>query len=230
MSLVDRGPRLSMSSTDRRALEFAAPYIVDKLVKDRIADSTADATALFDEAKKFMLLSQNCGDAVCEMYSVRVDEAWHQFMLCTTEYSDYCHCFFGKYVHHSPNTAPSSRHEACGPTKSMSFVEFRERYETFFRQPLPEVWYDARSISAHRRVVNDEVGQWRVVHNGGEVDLINASGATVMTVNDLAGPALDFIAGTGVFYVRELLGNLSLDEKTALVKALVSGGLLRVIA
>jgi hypothetical protein len=230
MSLVDPGPPLSMSSTDRMALAFDAPYVVDKLVKDRIADSIADATALFDEAKKFMLLSQNCGDAVCEMYSVRVDEAWHQFMLCTTEYSDYCHRFFGKYVHHSPNTAPSSRHEACEPAKSMSFVELRERYEAFFRQPLPDVWYDVRSVSAHRRVVNDEVGRWRVVHTGGEVELINASGATVMSVNDIAGPALKFIAGTGVFYVRELPGNLSHEEKTALIKALVSGGLLRVIA
>jgi hypothetical protein len=230
MSLVDPDPALSISPSDRMALEFDAPYITDKLVKDRIADSIADATALFDEAKKFILLSQNCGGAVCEMYSVRVDEAWHQFILCTTEYSTYCQRFFGKYVHHSPTIAPSSRREATGSKNSMSFIEFRERYEAFFREPLPDVWYDSRSVSPHRRVANDEAGRWRVVHNGGEVEMINASGATMISVNNIAGPALEFIAGIGTFYVRELPGNLSHEEKTALIKALVAGGFLRVIA
>ncbi|MFE9299259.1 glycine-rich domain-containing protein [Streptomyces niveus] len=45
-------------------------------------------------------------DTICEMYSVRVDEAWHQFILYTDEYMDLCRRFFGHNAPHSPSNAP----------------------------------------------------------------------------------------------------------------------------
>ncbi|WP_405439514.1 hypothetical protein [Streptomyces niveus] len=42
-------------------------------------------------------------DAICEMYSVRVDEAWHQFILYTDEYMDLCRRFFGHYAPQQPS-------------------------------------------------------------------------------------------------------------------------------
>lgn len=41
------------------------------------------------------------------MPSTLVDEAWHAFMLCTYEYSQFCEKFFGGFIHHRPD--PTAR-------------------------------------------------------------------------------------------------------------------------
>jgi hypothetical protein len=33
---------------------------------------------------------------------LEIDKMWHSFILCTKEYTDFCHHFFGKYIHHEP--------------------------------------------------------------------------------------------------------------------------------
>ena len=35
----------------------------------------------------------------------QVDEVWHQFILFTEEYHDFCQNIAGKYIHHSPSTS-----------------------------------------------------------------------------------------------------------------------------
>jgi hypothetical protein len=51
----------------------------------------------------------------------------------------------------------------------------------------------------------------------------------VLSVNALALPALNFIATTKDFCVRELPGDLTDDEKAALIRPLVRSGVLRVV-
>ena len=41
---------------------FEAPYLIEKLVKDRIVDTAEEAEALFAEAKKFLILSHSDTD------------------------------------------------------------------------------------------------------------------------------------------------------------------------
>ena len=36
-----------------------------------------------------------------------VDDAWHEFILCTRAYEDYCDQAFGRFIHHTPNEAMS---------------------------------------------------------------------------------------------------------------------------
>lgn len=69
---------------------------------------------------------------------------------------------------------------------------------------------------------------WTVRNEFGMADLINANGKVVLSVNDLAQDALAFVAQTGVFYVRELPGDLTDEEKVALITTLVEYKLLRV--
>ena len=63
--------------------------------------------------------------------------------------------------------------------------------------------------------------------DGDMVELVNSGGHSLFAVNDLARPALEFIAGTGAFYVRELPGDLTDDEKVALAAVLVELKVLR---
>ena len=40
------------------ALDFEAPYLVEKLVKDRVVDSAEQGSALFTEVKRYLVLNQ----------------------------------------------------------------------------------------------------------------------------------------------------------------------------
>lgn len=230
MALPESSPDISTRpSRLLEAVAFEAPFVVDKLVKDRIADTRAEAVQLFTEAKKFVVLCEATADAVCEMYSVRVDEAWHQFILFTAEYTDFCHRYFGRYVPHSPNTALAGHPDPDSGSSTMSFASFRSRYEALFGESLPDVWYDIRCITLWRRMIA-ESDSWSIAQQDGVVALTDPSGHGVLSVNDLAGDALEFVLRTGAFYVRELPGDLTDGEKLSLAEALVISGLLRVAA
>ncbi len=42
-----------------------------------------------------------------------VDQVWHQHILCTKNYVDFCAAFFGNYYHHDPGEGgpPTERHK-----------------------------------------------------------------------------------------------------------------------
>jgi hypothetical protein len=224
---LDRTPteRPEPTGSALDAVDFEAPYVIEKLVKDHIVDTVDEAERLFTEAKRFIVMSQSDRDVICEMYSVRVDEAWHQFILYTAEYMDFCQRFFGRYVPHSPNNAP--QRPSTGHCEQMTFDEFKARYETMFGETLPDVWYDTRNVTASRRVFRDETTKVSISRHDGQCDLRDDAGDLVLSVNDLAHPALEFITRTGVFYVRELPGELTDEEKAALVEALLAARVLR---
>src|SRR5262249_54038232 len=159
-------------------------------------------------------------------YSLRVDEVWHQFVLFTWEYVKFCTQFFGRYIHHAPGNAPKTEHE--GPAESSTFPAFQRRYEEVFGAPLPEVWYDENSVTAHRRLLNDRAGKLTLRDEDEMVELVDDKDRVLLSINDLARDALAFIARTGVFIVRELPGELTDEEKIGLVATLVKSRVLRV--
>jgi len=210
------------------ALSFQAPYVVERLVKSRIADSVAEGEQLFTEAKRYLVLCEANPDVEVGMYSVRVDEAWHAFLLYTDQYTQFCKRFFGRYIGHAPTNGPRAEAPDHPPRPELTFLEFRERYEALFGEPLPDVWYNARGITPARRMFNDSAGRMSVEHLDSVVELLDDTGEAIVAVNDIASEALEFIARTGAFYVRELTGVLTDEEKVALVEALMSAGALRI--
>ena len=207
-------------------LAYRAPFLIEKLVKNRIADSEQEAEVLFAEVKKYLVITRSDTEVNWKMYSVRVDEAWHQFILYTDAYTDFCDKFFGGYVGHSPGNLP----EATAPPEddTVSTLEgFSQRYFAFFGTGLPEVWHDARAVTPWRRVFNDSAGRWHCRESDGVVELLSAGDIALMSVNAIAYDALAFIARTDVFYVRELPGNLTDEEKVGLVSCLVQYKMLR---
>ena len=59
------------------------------------------------------------------------------------------------------------------------------------------------------------------------LDLVTPAGDVLVSVNEFARAALGFVAHTGAFYVRELPGELTDDEKVALIATLVEYRILR---
>lgn len=181
------------------------------------------AAELFTELKKYLVLCDLAEDTSFDMHSAMVDQAWHTFILFTTEYTDYGRRYFGKYLDHAPAIDNAEREQGTGST----FEDFRQRYEALFDQPLPDVWYDDHCVTEFRRVINNRPGRLSLAQRDRTLELTDDTGATILFVNDLALPALTFIARTGDFYVRELPGDLTAQERIGLVKALIRTRILR---
>ena len=218
--IVDTGP------TFFDALDFEAPYLIEKLLKDCVVDTAEQASALFTEVKRYLVLNHIDRTKSWKMYSLRVDEVWHQFVLFTVEYSAFCDKYFGHYAHHAPSNAPDPGFGHRAP--EATFAEFTERYRQMFGAEPPDLWDDSTSIAPHRRIVNERAGQLELRSADDMVDLIGRNGRVLFSVNEIARAALRFIAGTGAFYVRELPGDLTDDEKVALIATLIDMKLLRV--
>lgn len=209
------------------ALEFTAPYVVERLVSDRVAGTPEEAVRLFAEAKRYLVLCEASPDRAYGMYSSLVDSAWHTFVLFTAEYTDYGHRYFGKYLHHAPATdTPDDMAPDAATPDLASFDEFRQRYEDLFGEALPAIWYDDAVVAPGRRVVNDSAGSLVLNLVGDAVELSDAGGDAVLSVSAVASDALDFLARTPDFYVREVPG-LTDDERVGLIQSLVRCGLLR---
>ncbi|WBB59779.1 hypothetical protein O7599_30195 [Streptomyces sp. WMMC500] len=217
--------------TDRRsaAVDHPAPYLIEKLLKEKIVDSPAEAELLYREVKRYCVLVHEHPGRSWRMHSLRIDEAWHQFILFTVQYQEFCERFFGRYVHHAPSNAPVPAPAKGAPPErpTASFGEFKDQYEDMFGEELPDVWYDGRILTLRRRLVNEQAGRQGVRVERSEVHLLAPDGEILISVNDVAADALEFVARTGAFYVRELAGNLSDDEKVELAAALVEEGILR---
>jgi hypothetical protein len=207
-------------------LAYEAPFLIEKLLKEHIVESTEEGEVLFTEVKKFLVLVHSDKTKIWNVYSLRIDEVWHQFILFTKQYMEFCQQFFDYYIPHSPSNAPES--QVVSLTKATSFEDFQLHYNKLFNEPLPDVWYDAKSVTPKRRILNDRVDMWRLTSDGEIVNLLTPKGDLLISVNELALDALEFIARTGAFYVRELPGGLDDEEKVAIISTLIEYNLLRV--
>jgi hypothetical protein len=207
-------------------LAYEAPFVLEKLLKEGIADSADESAALFTEVKRYLLLGRHHRDETFAMYSRRVDAAWHSFVLFTEQYAEFCQRYFDMYLHHIPAEAPRS--EGGPPRRVADFARFCVAYEALFGEKVPDLWRDHTSIALHRRLINDAVGRLRVEVDGDHAMLFGTNGDCLVTVNSLAAEALRFVAETRQFYVRELPGDLTDDEKLGLGEVFVEHELLRV--
>jgi hypothetical protein len=207
------------------ALHYEAPFLIEKLVKERIVGTQEEGKALFTEVKRFLVLSRVVPSVLWNVYSSRVDEVWHQFVLFTREYIEFCHRSFGEYIHHSPSNAPEPLNNSN--VEPSTFPTFRSQYQALFGVPLPNCWLDERNVTLSGRVIHDGAGRTTVSIEDGMAMLIDVDGTVVLSVSDIAAEALEFMCRNGTFYVRELPGDLTAAEKTGLVSTLVEHRMLR---
>jgi hypothetical protein len=209
------------------ALEYSAPFLIEKLLKEQIVESAEDGEALFAEVIKYLILNRKYPDKHWSMTSRLIDEVWHQFVLFTLEYSAFCTRYFGGYLHHAPGNAPGTEPREPG-SRAGELADFQRHYEELFGTPTPRIWSDSESVTLKRRALhNDSVGALRVEYEAGDelVTLASDKGA-MLSVSKLALEALQFIVRNKVFYVRELPGDLTDDERVGLVEVLISRHLL----
>lgn len=206
-------------------LEYEAPFLSDKLLKLKVVRSADEATSLFSEVKKYLVLCEVHRASTIPMFSRRVDEVWHQFVLFTAHYDAFARSYFGKFVHHNPVEAAT---DADNLVPEMTFAEFRAAYEALFGA-LPDAWFDELSVEPGSRVLR---ATWRspfaVRLAGSKAELVmqREPPVVVCRVDARAAAALEFLIACDVFHVRELPGLTDDDDRVLLCRALVKIGVL----
>lgn len=97
-------------------LEYQNPAVL-KLYEQNYPNNKLSAHDAFQEVLKYLWLSRKHGfdlqelnnkdDVPKELFMPRsmseIDEMWHEFILFTEDYMDFCAHYFGQYMHHLPN-------------------------------------------------------------------------------------------------------------------------------
>jgi hypothetical protein len=132
---------LSEDQLDRlRVIEDYDLWFVVERVRAKQVLSAQRVDEAVTEFRKYMALIA-LGHAELGMHSSDVDEIWHNFILFTREYAEFCQRICGHMIHHRPNT--SRRPEL--PQASVS--EFQTAYTTFFG-PLAPIWRARKVLEA----------------------------------------------------------------------------------
>ncbi len=137
------GSKSDDSFTQKQFVEAIMNYPMDAIVKRCQKDhaySNEDMVILETELKRFLALSlikdTRSGNG---MYSSDVDNLWHAFILHTPDYMSFCDKYFGKYLHHVPESDEQKSEE----DRKEAFEDFRrfiQNYERFFGEEIHPIW------------------------------------------------------------------------------------------
>jgi len=106
----------------------ANPILGDKIVK---ATGLNESEAILVEVLRFMQLVYLHGERLTPSH--KVDLAWHEFILFTKQYADFCLHHFNRFIHHYPGDNHSEN--------KMAFKKLHYQYQKHFGiKPNPEFW------------------------------------------------------------------------------------------
>lgn len=109
-------------------------YPLPEMLVPRVAKehnySQRDAAQLVKEAKRMLYLSIISDQAISP--SVTIDDAWHEMLMFTRFYREFCD-FIGGFIHHDPTPGP--------PDEGRLYAKTKENYEKFFgEKPNSRYW------------------------------------------------------------------------------------------
>lgn len=84
-----------------RMMDYNHPALIERMVT-KIGWTPEFADELFDEMKMFLYLCATNDGSMAPPEDI--DEIWHNFILFTGDYTDYCKSKVGFFLHHQPLT------------------------------------------------------------------------------------------------------------------------------
>ena len=96
--------------------------------------SSEEIALVFVGLKEYFAICHKAKGKMVAMPSRIVDLAWHEFILCTKHYQTFCRRAFGRFLHHTPSQAMTSKKSASEGLKRTWFLAC-ERYFTDPRKP-----------------------------------------------------------------------------------------------
>ena len=113
-----------MSEIESFHLEITSTVPVLKEKIDAIANRfDVDSSQLLVELLKYLIITNDSKETTSPSYLV--DLAWHEFILCTKYYHQFCSNKFGRFIHHTPGSKPNKT----------SFSSTLEKYKNKYGLP-----------------------------------------------------------------------------------------------
>ena len=92
---------------------FPDARLLDKSLAARHPElSEAQRQEVFIGLNDYFQLCRTAGKRMVAMPSQAVDDAWHEFILFTRQYNQFCQGAFGRFLHHTPAEAMSAPTQA----------------------------------------------------------------------------------------------------------------------
>ena len=97
----------------RRRAAFIDDYPLAETLDQRLAARRPELTPaqraeVFAGLRDYFHLCRKAGRRMVAMPSQAVDDAWHEFILFTRRYDQFCRGAFGRFLHHTPAEAMAS--------------------------------------------------------------------------------------------------------------------------
>lgn len=126
-------------------LEYRHPAVIRSYVRT-FGCAEKQALDLFEDMLKFLWISRKHiadrdarpGDPALDFVFVmheemrETDNMWHNFILYTKDYTEFCRRYFGEYLHHQPDIADSMSQAED------DFTEHMEKYLSYVYDNLGE--------------------------------------------------------------------------------------------
>lgn len=131
------------------ALDYENEQVVIKAFTDRYNISHTEAQEIFTETKKWLWLAANThssndkGVFIDEPLMI-IDEMWHNFILHTKQYYEFCMTKFKRIIHHVPT--PKLQQQKLKKLSHSSYETLiKDQYQLIYDHLGPETlvkWYD----------------------------------------------------------------------------------------
>ncbi len=112
-----------------KMLQYKNENVLSRFL-DIFSVSGSEAEDIFQETKKFLFLCQLPRIYITDDLVI-IDEMWHNFILFTKEYHNFCQQHFGKYFHHLP--ASKKEKEEASRKVTEEPEKAKEEYKAMMR-------------------------------------------------------------------------------------------------
>lgn len=123
-------PKLSCEEIIRRAMEFPLDEVIERYAEDERLDSETAEEHVYELRRYLALCAVNPGHA----YGMKgpIDDAWHTFLIFTTQYAEFCDHVGGRFIHHYPRLPDTDT-----SVLRSGYLEFLADYEATYGTPAP---------------------------------------------------------------------------------------------
>lgn len=83
-------------------LKYSNKNLEELCIKKKIVKNQLHFQACFTELIKFMYIAKE-SEGVVPLASKTIDSIWHEFILMTRDYQDFCEHYFETFLHHIPS-------------------------------------------------------------------------------------------------------------------------------